>query len=75
MNSTSLTSICGGFLLARAVKRWQQLGQAAVVLIAPVAEAFQGGAMTAYALAPATDRMVTDHDPIRLGPLSCRPPV
>lgn len=74
MNSISLATICGTTLLSRAVKRWQQLRADVVACIAFLTE-IQGGA-AAMAMAPvATDHMVTDHYPTRLGPPSCRPPV
>ncbi len=74
MNSSSLTTICGANLLSRAAKRWQQLRADVVASFAFLTE-IQGGA-AAFAMAPvATDHMVTDHYPTRLGPSSCRPPV
>jgi hypothetical protein len=76
MNSISLAAICGTTLLSPAAKRWQQLVTGSRTALAFLAGAFQGGAMAAVALVPVTtDRMVTDHYPIRLGPSSCRPPV
>jgi len=72
MNSSSLATICGTTLLSRAAKRWQQFATGAVSALVFITDAFQGGAI---AMAPVTtDRMVTDHYPLRLGPSSCRPP-